>query len=167
MTETIGIIQGCRIQKTVDIYGKEFVFFVADLDIDRDGSEATHWNAGQWYDKWFQPDTTVHSPNGLPLDAYRVPFVVVPPLVCQKTKGIVLGSECLLTNTLNGRSVLCVVGDIGPHFKIGEASPDAAIALGINPDPMRGGESRHVIDYEIRVGKAAFIDGVQYKLKKF
>lgn len=167
VSQLIGIIQGCVIERATDIFGKETVYFIADADIDRDGSQVTHPNTPgtEWYDPFFEPDTTLHGPNGTALDPFRVPFVVVPPLICENTKGVVLGSECLLTNTLNGRQVLCVVGDIGPHRKIGEISPDAAVAIGVNPNPRHGGESRHVIDYEIHVGKAALIDGVQYQLK--
>lgn len=170
MIKIIGTIQGANIRLyEEDEYGHETVQFVADADIDRDGSEATHPNTKDtpFYDKWFAPDTTLHSPDGLPLDAYRVPYVVVPPLICQKTRGKVLGSECLLTNMVTKQNVLCVVGDIGPHEKIGEISPAAALAIGVDPDPMEGGEERRIIEYEIRVGKAALIDGVQYSLKSY
>ena len=159
---TIGVIQGVRIEYTRDIYGREFAYFVADADIDCDGSGGNPDN-----DPWFQPDTTLHDPFGRPLNAYRVPFVVVPPIICRRTRGMVLGSECLLTHTLTKRQVLCVVGDIGPTRKIGEISPAAARAIGVNPNARFGGESRHIIDYEIRVGKPAVINGVAYRLKPY
>jgi len=159
---TIGIIQGAPIELVEDIYGKETVFFVADADIDNDGSGGNPDN-----DPYHQDDTTLHGPDGVALNAYSVPYVVVPPLICQKTRGKVLGSECLLTHLGNNKQVLCVVGDIGPRAKIGEISPAAAKAIGVNANARTGGESRHIIDYEIRVGKPALINGVQYELKPY
>lgn len=160
MTESIGIIEGVTITRIVNAFG-EIVHFIADFDSDNDGS-----GGNPEHDRYHQDDTTLHDPNGKALNAYEVPFVVVPPLICQRTRGIVLGSECLLTNTSNGRRVMCVVGDIGPHHKIGEASPAAAKAVGAHASAYSGDE-RHVFDYEIRVGKPAFINGVQYALKPF
>ncbi|HEU5239332.1 MAG TPA: hypothetical protein VFU37_19535 [Pyrinomonadaceae bacterium] len=156
----LGIVQGVAIEAIISASGSETVHFVADADIDADGS-----GGNPDHDPCFQPNTTLHGPDGRALNAYQVPFVVVPPLVCQKTRGMVLGSECLVTHTLTRRQVLCVVGDLGPTSKIGELSVAAARAIGVPPNPVTGGESRKVIDYEIRVGKPAVINGVRYTLK--
>jgi Fungal chitosanase of glycosyl hydrolase group 75 len=156
----LGIVQGVAIEAIISASGSEKVHFVADADIDADGS-----GGNPDHDPFFQPDTTLHGPDGRALNAYQVPFVVVPPLVCQKTRGMVLGSECLVTHTLTKRQVLCVVGDLGPRSKIGELSVAAARAIGVPWHPVTGGESRKVIDYEIRVGKPAVINGVRYALK--
>lgn len=162
MSTTLQVIQGCRIEYARDIFGHEFVYFTADADIDCDGS-----GGNPDHDPYFQPDTSLHGPDGHALNAYHVPFVVVPPVVCTRTQGKVLGAECLLTNTVNGRKVLCVVGDIGPTRKIGEISPAAAIAIGLNPNANHGGTSMHVIDYEIRINKPAVINGVAYHLQPY
>jgi hypothetical protein len=156
----LGMVQGVAIEARIDASGSETVHFIADADIDCDGS-----GGNPDHDPCFQPDTTLHGPDGRALNAYQVPFVVVPPLVCQKTRGMVLGSECLITHTLTRRQVLCVVGDMGPTSKIGELSVAAARAIGVPSNPVTGGESRKIIDYEIRVGKAAVISGVRYALK--
>jgi hypothetical protein len=160
MTEVIGVIEGVEINR-IDCVTGEFVQFVADFDSDNDGS-----GGNPEHDTCHENDTTLHAPDGKALDAYKVSFVVVPPLICQKTRGRVLGSECLLTNKSNGMQELCVVGDIGPHHKIGEASPHAAKAVGAHASAFSGDE-RHVFDYEIRVGKPALINGVQYALKSY
>ena len=156
----LGIVQGVAIEAKISASGNETVHFVADADIDADGS-----GGNPEHDPYFQSDTSLHGPDGRALNAYQVPFVVVPPLVCQKTRGMVLGSECLVTHTLNRRQVRCVVGDLGPKSKVGELSVAAARAIGVPSNPVTGGESRKIIDYEISVGKPAVINGVRYTLK--
>jgi hypothetical protein len=155
-------IQGVSIEAVYDIDGRETVYFRADADIDCDGSGGNPDG-----DPYFQPDTSLHGPDGRALNAYKVPFAVVPPQVIQKTQGIVLGSECLVTNTITMQRVLCVVGDVGPKSKVGEISVAAARAIGVPSNPVHGGESRKIIDYEVRVGKAATINGVTYKLQPY
>lgn len=161
MSKSIGNLQGVNIEVAVTVMGLEIVYFTAKAAIDADGSGPR--TPGDTY----EPDTTLHGPDGKALNAWVTPFVVVPPLVCQKTKGVVLGSECLVTNVLTRQSCLAVVGDIGPHLKIGEISPACAKQIGVNPSPVTGGEDRHIIDYEIRVGKPATINGITYKLKPY
>jgi hypothetical protein len=160
MTETIGVIEGVEITRIDNVYG-EIVHFVADFDSDNDGS-----GGNPEHDPCHQNDTTLHAPDGRALNPYEVPFVAIPPLICQRTRGKVLGSECLLTNKSNGKRTLCVVGDISPHHKIGEASPKASKDVGAHATAFSGDE-RHVFDYEIRVGKPALINGVQYGLKSY
>jgi hypothetical protein len=155
-------IQGVTIEAVYDIHGRETVYFRADADIDCDGSGGNPDG-----DPCFQPNTTLHGPDGRALNAYKVPFAVVPPQVLHKTQDIVLGSECLVTNTITKQQVLCVVGDVGPTFKVGELSVAAARAIGVPSHPVHGGESRRIIDYEVRVGKPATINGVTYKLQPY
>lgn len=155
-------IQGVSIEAVYDIDGRETVYFRAGANIDCDGSGGNPDG-----DPYFQPDTTLHGPDGTALNAYKVPFAVVPPQVIQKTQGIVLGSECLVTNTITKQQVLCVVGDVGPKSKVGEISVAAARAIGVPSNPVHGGESRKIIDYEVRVGKPATISGVTYKLQPY
>ena len=87
------------------------------------------------------------------VDAETVPYIVVPPLVVQKTKGIVRG--CRARVTYNGNSVDCVVADRGPKNRIGELSIAAARALGIASSPRHGGLTTPNVFYELWPGQAA------------
>jgi hypothetical protein len=161
-TRIIGTIQGVDIHLIEGHAGEEVVEFTADADIDNDGSGGNPDN-----DPYHQDDTTLHDPVGVALNACTVPFIVVPPVVCQKTKGKVLGSACAVTNILTSQYCEAVVGDIGPRRKIGELSPAAAKQIGVNPNARTGGEERHIIRYTIYVGKPAVLDGVTYQLKSY
>ena len=87
------------------------------------------------------------------VDAETIPYIVVPPLVVQKTAGVVRG--CKARVTWQGATVDCVVADRGPANRLGELSIAAARALGMNPSPRHGGvESRDVL-YELWPGVAA------------
>lgn len=140
----------------------EIVSFTSDADIDCDGS-----GGNPDHDPYFQPDTSLHGPDGRALNAYEVPFIVVPPLVCQRTRGKVLGSLAHVVNTQNQRWTNAVVGDLGPTKKTGEVSVECARRLGLNSNPNWGGTSMRIISYVIHVGCAALIDGVQYQLKSY
>ena len=74
------------------------------------------------------------------VDSETIPYVVIPPLIIQKTKGIVRG--CRARVTFNGKSVDCVVADRGPSAKIGELSIAAARAVGIPSSPRNGGTTK-------------------------
>jgi hypothetical protein len=87
------------------------------------------------------------------VDSETVPYIVVPPLIVQKTAGVVRG--CRARVSWNGRSVDCVVADRGPARKIGELSIAAARALGINPSPRNGGRNVPDVFYELWPGVAA------------
>lgn len=136
------------------------VFFVADADIDADGS-----GGNPDHDPYFQPDTTYHH-NGAALDAYVVPFIVVPKSVVNAVAPVVLGCKARATNTLTGRSADCIVGDIGPSFKLGELSPEAASRIGLHSSPINGGtDDYNGVLYEIFPGETVTIDGVFYSLQ--
>ena len=87
------------------------------------------------------------------VDAETIPYIVVPPLIIQKTTGVVRG--CAARVTWNGRSVECVVADRGPRNKIGELSIAAARAVGIPSSPRTGGTGRADVLYELWPGRAA------------
>jgi hypothetical protein len=145
-----------------EISGIEFVAFLSDADIDCDGS-----GGNPDHDPYFQPDTSLHGPNGQPLNAYEVPFIVVPPLVCERTRGKVLGSQARVLNITNHKGCKSVVGDIGPRSKTGEVSVECARRLGLDPNPNHGGTSERIIYYSIDVGVPAVVDGVTYALKSY
>jgi hypothetical protein len=144
----------------MDGMGNELVTFIADADIDCDGS-----GGNPEHDPYFQPETTLKV-EGKSLDAYKVPFVVVPPVVIKKTKGIVMGSLCLIENTHTKEICIAVVGDVGPTRKVGELSPRAAGQISVDPNPVSGGESSFIVKYSIFVGIPAVIDGFTYPLRK-
>ncbi len=136
------------------------VYFIADGDIDCDGSGGNPEN-----DPYFQPDTTYHH-NGVALDAYKVRFGVVPASIIKAVKGIVLGCKMKVTNLVNGKSAWGIVGDIGPSFKLGEISPAFANALGIPASPNTGGvDDYNALLYELWPGEAIQLDGVKYGLQ--
>lgn len=134
------------------------VTFRAKAAVDTDGSGPLHGDPDA------QADTSLHR-DGQPLNADIDRYIVTPPAIIAGVKGIVLGCAALVTNTRTGKSTRAVVGDIGPHRKIGEISRATAMALGIDPSPTRGGEDAHVIQYTLWPGIAAVVDGVQYALK--
>lgn len=87
------------------------------------------------------------------VDSETVPYIVVPPLVIQRTAGIVRGCKARVTR--EGSSVDCVVVDRGPSNKIGELSIAAARALGLPCSPRNGGTHRQEVLYELWPGVAA------------
>lgn len=98
------------------------------------------------------------------LDSESIPFVVVENYIRTRAKGVVLGCKARVTNLRNGKSVDCVVGDMGPLVKIGELSIAAANAIGINGNPRTGGEDSPVLKYELWPDEPAVIDGMTYTL---
>jgi len=87
------------------------------------------------------------------VDAETVPYIVVPPLVVQQTAGVVRG--CRARASYKGKSVDCVVADLGPARKVGELSIAAARALGIPSSPRSGGTEKQEVLYELWPGEAA------------
>jgi hypothetical protein len=102
---------------------------------------------------WYRvPGKAADDPTAY-VDADTVPYVVVPPLVVQKTAGVVRG--CKARVTYRGRSIDAVVADRGPSNRVGELSIAAARALGMNPSPRHGGVSKAEVFYELWPGVAA------------
>lgn len=134
------------------------VHFLADADVDCDGS-----GGNPHHDPYYQSDTTLHH-DGRALNAEAVPFIVVPPIIRQKTKGVVMGCQARITNTRNGDTCMAVVGDIGPRTKTGELSCEAARRVGLSGNPNTGGTDSKIILYELWPGKPAEVDGVTYQL---
>lgn len=153
ITETLlDTIQTAEIRLFTDTdTGKEIVRFTADMDVDCDGTGGNPHG-----DPYFQPDTRLHF-KCRPLHAEVIPYVVVPPVVIAKTKGKVMGSHCIVTNTANGKKSTAVVGDSGPSRKVGEGSPALCEALGLDPNPNHGGTSDFIIEYEIFVNQPAVV----------
>lgn len=128
------------------------VSYVAKAAIDDDGSD------NRWHDKYWQADTSEHDAMGKALDAGVVSYIVVPPAIIHGVKGIVLGCQARVTNLRNGKTCAAVVGDIGPHVKLGEMSVACAQAIGIPSSPVTGGVDAHIVAYELWPGTPAVLD---------
>lgn len=98
------------------------------------------------------------------VDSETVPFIVVENYIRNRAKGVVLGCKARVTNIENGKSVDCVVGDMGPLVKIGELSIAAANAIGISGNPRTGGVDEPVLKYELWPDIPAVVKGVTYDL---
>ncbi|WP_077801442.1 glycoside hydrolase family 75 protein [Streptomyces sp. JHA26] len=117
---------------------RDAVFWKADLDIDCDGRSGDRCNART--DPHFTAATAYTRSGGGPLDAEKLPYVVVPRpsgIWNHRADGVHGGSVVALVH--GDRVGYAVVGDIGPRDVIGEASYAAAEALGVPADPRTGG----------------------------
>jgi hypothetical protein len=119
------------------------VFFQADMDIDCDGKRSDVCNSST--DPSYQSETATTDSKGQPLDAGKLPFIVVPMVSSRwsyKASGVSMGTVGAVI--YNGKIEFGVVGDVGPASIIGEASYAMAKQLGINPNPATGGVSSGV-----------------------
>ncbi|WP_018532781.1 MULTISPECIES: glycoside hydrolase family 75 protein [unclassified Streptomyces] len=119
------------------------VYWKADLDVDCDGRPGRHCNRRT--DPLFLNATAHQQSDGRHLSAEKLPYVVVPGVSRiwnPARSGIRGGTVAALVH--RGRVLYAVVGDTGPTDLIGEASYAAAAALGIDPDPVRGGTADEV-----------------------
>ncbi len=117
--------------------------FTADMDIDCDGKSSSVCNSST--DPSFQAQTAGTDSKGAPLDASKLPYVVVPGESSRFSyvdAGLEMGSVVLVI--YGGKMTFGVVGDVGPTSIVGEASYAMAEELGINPDPAVGGTSSGV-----------------------
>ncbi|MDQ1043040.1 glycoside hydrolase family 75 protein [Streptomyces sp. V4I2] len=122
---------------------REAVFWKADLDIDCDGRPGRRCNDRT--DPLFSGTTAYQQSDGKQLDAERLPYVVVPGpsrIWDHGDDGVRGGSVAAVVH--HDRVRYAVVGDVGPHDLIGEASYATAEALGIRPDPRGGGTASGV-----------------------
>ncbi|MFH9870476.1 glycoside hydrolase family 75 protein [Streptomyces lydicus] len=143
---------------TVPVCGKNgAVFWKADMDVDCDGQTTSKCNADT--DPWYQDDTAFHQSNGKPLNAEKLPYVVVPSssgIWNYASAGIKGGG--VVAVIYNNQVEYAVVGDTGPDKIIGEASYAAAKGLGINPDPENGGADSGVTYVLFKNSKASPIE---------
>lgn len=102
---------------------------------------------------WYHHPGKLLSDPAAYVDSETVPYIVVPPIIIQKTAGIVRG--CKARVTWSDKSVDCVVADKGPSNKIGELSIAAARTLGIRSSPRNGGVEGAEVQYELWPGIAA------------
>ncbi|MFJ8542098.1 glycoside hydrolase family 75 protein [Streptomyces sp. NPDC093586] len=122
---------------------RDAVFWKADLDIDCDGRSGDHCNART--DPHFMATTAYTRSDGGPLDAEKLPYVVVPQpsgIWDHRADGVHGGSVVAVVH--GDRVGYAVVGDIGPRDIVGEASYATAKALGVPADPRTGGAASGV-----------------------
>jgi hypothetical protein len=135
---------------------KEIIQFTAKMHICCDGVPKNVYGDPHW-----NPKTAYRGP----LNADKIPYVVVPPFIIGAVDPVVLGSECEVHNTVTNMTSDAICGEVGPQNKLGEGSCELARRLGLNPNPNHGGTSKKVIVYTIFIGEAAVIDGIKYKLQ--
>ncbi|MFJ5263236.1 glycoside hydrolase family 75 protein [Streptomyces sp. NPDC088387] len=119
------------------------VFWKADMDIDCDGRPGTRCNGRT--DPYFSQHTAYQQSDGRDLDAETLPYIVVPlpsRIWDHGDHGVRAGTVAAVV--YDDRVQYAVVGDRGPSGIIGEASYATAEALGIDPDPRRGGTASGV-----------------------
>lgn len=98
------------------------------------------------------------------VDAAHVPYIVVSPMIRQKSKGKILGCSAKVLNKRNGLWVMAGVLDIGPLRKVGEGSCACCEAIGLSGNPRNGGTSEFEIEYEIYPDEPFVFDGRAYDL---
>lgn len=151
---TIAVIEGC----SWDEYTDGTIRVRARCRIDNDGTGNSHG------DKYHQSDTSLHF-RGQPLNADVDHYVVIPVAIARAVKGKVLGCRVTVVNTTNGKSDECVCGDGGPNDRSGEVAEITAETLGVNPDPVRGGDDRPLFDYVYYPDTPANCHGRSYSLQ--
>jgi len=137
------------------------ITFTACARVDDDGSDN---RAG---DKYWQPETSLKH-DGKYLDAETVPYVVLPPDIIMAVGPKVLGCRAIVHDPRTGKTIVAVVGDVGPHLihkRLGEISMAACRGLGIPPSPINGGEDDSIIEYTIFPGVPAVVNGITYELQ--
>jgi hypothetical protein len=151
VTELLAKLQHCNVvtsgkyktddeaAPSVDICGLHGAFFwKADMDIDCDGKRGAICNEST--DEFYQPETSAEDSLGRPLDATKLPYVVIPlpsNRFDYEARGLRLGQ--VVGVVFNGKIAFGVFGDEGPDDIIGESSVAMAKALGIDANPATGG----------------------------
>lgn len=141
------------------------------LNDDGSVSYATRWfrvdgdgdPKNTYHDPCWQADTSLHGPDGKPVNAMETPYIVANPVIAAMVPGIVLG--CMGQVTFRGRTVGAVLADIGPRRKIGEGSIALARALGMHESPISGGVDGVTVEWKWFPGRPAVVGGVTYELR--
>ncbi len=155
--QLFGTLEGVEIW-TSELDGQLQMEWTANMTVDCDGSGGNPDN-----DPYYQAETSLYH-NGKPLNAYEVPFIVVPPMIRNGVEPVVMGCQAIVLNTRNSMTTPAVVGDQGPSSKIGEASCECARRVGLDGNPNTGGCDENFILYQIFPGVAAIVDGIEYSL---
>ena len=156
--QLIGTLEGCAIY-AVEKFAVLRVEWVANMTVCCDGMPENEYE-----DPCYQRETAYYN-NGKFLNADKVPYIVVPPLIIEGVVPVVLGCQGLIVNLKNGMATPAICGEVGPDEKLGEASCEAAERVGLDRSPNNGGTDENCILYAIWPGIPAHVDGVTYKLQ--
>jgi hypothetical protein len=115
-------------------------------------------------DPCFQPETSLKV-NGVSLNSRKVKFIVVTPEIIRGVAGVVLGCQAYVF--YRGVEVAMVVGDVGPHSRLGEMSMAGEDAFNLPDSPIDGGDDLPDISYRILPGIPAEVDGITYPLQPY
>lgn len=154
----LGEIEGCPILRSYE-FGGLIVVWTAKMAVDCDGMPVNKYN-----DPYYQSQTSL-TYGGKPINADKVPYIVVPPLIRKGVLPIVMGCQAAVINMARGFSTPAVVADQGPENKLGEASCECARRVGLDGNPNNGGTDEHIIHYMIWPGIPALVDGLNYQLQ--
>jgi hypothetical protein len=154
----IGQLEGCKITE-IHEFGVIRIEWTANMTIDCDGMPVNTYN-----DPYWQSETSLKY-HGQSINADKVPYIVVPPMIVKGTRPIVMGCQATVVNYRNGLCTPAVVADGGPSTKIGEASCECAGRVGLERNPNYGGTMEDIILYICWPGIPAKVDGVTYKLQ--
>jgi hypothetical protein len=135
----------------------DYVCFVSDLDVCTDGTGPHHGDQSP-------QDETAYYNGGEFLNADEDKYIVIPPAIRSAVDPVVMGCQAKLTRLDTDERSPALVGEIGPSEKTGEAA--YCLAKLLNPSlSANNGDSRRLYFYEMWPGKAATVDGKQYKLE--
>lgn len=93
------------------------------------------------------------------VDSETVPFIAFPSKLYDRSgsdvtrlaMGVNLGDYVIVYDTKTGNYCGAIFADVGPSYKLGEASIRVAKELGINPSPKSGG-----VDHTLRIAYLVF-----------
>ena len=123
-------------------------YWVADLNIDCDGRDAA--GAAAKCPVGHATDTFTHNGSNQPLAASVTPYVVVPASAANADLPAVdlkPGTIIAVINHQTRQIVFAVFGDTETNNRIGAASYACAEQLGIDPNPMTGGQKGNTVTY--------------------
>jgi hypothetical protein len=106
--------------------------YVSSMTIDADGA-GDAWRG----DPTGQPETSLRYADERSLDPTATAYIVLPLGFEARHAGVRLGDVAAVR--YEGKTAFAIWGDEGPDDQVGEGSIALARALGIDPDPVRGG----------------------------
>lgn len=148
----LATIEGCDWVQYVDLTIKASLIRGR---VDTDGSGDHHG------DKTAQDETT-YKPD---LNADNERFIVVPGVVRHESLGIVIGAYAVVEDTVTGKVLDGVVGDVGPNDRSGEFSRRMVMELGLSGNPNTGGTDSRRFNVTIYANRPAVVNGKTYKLQ--
>ncbi len=102
------------------------------------------------------------------IDAETIPYIVLSPLIINAVAATFIGCESWVTNSSNGVTpVYSLMAEVGPRYKTGEAGMKCAAMNKVNNNPRTGGTDDKIIDYKVKPGFAANINGEQFELQHY